>query len=82
MDKLTLRFGIAFGLACMIVGCNSDGISGYSPPHDDGLTSQQRTDNSIKKIQDNPNMPESAKQMAIGQIRAHANMGQRMSQKR
>jgi len=74
------RFGL---LLCSFVfvllaatGCmGGDAISGYSPPKSDGLTPQQRMNKQIKDIQDNPNMPQTAKDTAIAQIQAHANPG-------
>jgi len=39
------------------------------------MTPQQSMDKQIKDIQDNPNMPQNAKDMAISQIKAHSGMG-------
>jgi hypothetical protein len=57
----------------LVAGCNKG--SGDQPDPNAGKTLAQRQEEQIKQIQDNPKMPDAAKQVAIEAVKAHAHPG-------
>jgi len=76
MKKGWLLFVTGAIALSLLGGCQGGGgDDGFKPDPNAGKTTAQRTDEQIKAIESNPNMPESAKQMAIATYKAHANGG-------
>ena len=82
MRATGLVLGFLTVCAAVCVGCNGETVSDFKPAKSDGLTPEQRMDKQIKEIENNSAMPDSAKQMAIGQIKAHASMNQTLQTKK
>jgi hypothetical protein len=59
-----------------LAGCSSEPQDGYTPP---GPPTQAKVDDSIAKIQNNPNMSQQQKDMAINAIKSSADMQRQMA---
>ncbi len=75
MRSQVCLMAIALVAACFIAGCDKD--SGLKPDPNAGKSMAQRQAEDIKAIEDNPNMPDSAKQMAISAIKGHGHPGKK-----
>jgi hypothetical protein len=67
MSKRLLSLILAVGALCVLTGCSgADGDQGVT------ITEPPKMEDEIKRIQDDPNMPQQAKDMQIAQIKARA----------
>lgn len=76
--SLAVRLGCGLVIAAFVSGCGDqatatyNAANAYNAQHANEKPSQKSIDDRIAKIQQDPNMPEQAKAMAIGQLQAHA----------
>jgi len=60
----------AFAVCFAVIGCKS-GDEGLVPDPNAGKTAEQRQQEMIDKIKNNPGMPESAKAQALAAVQGH-----------
>ena len=76
MRNHIIRLAIAALAAAFALGCNKNADLGQTLSNNEGAS----IDAEIKRIEEDPNMPDIAKQNALAQLRARQQAGQNMSE--